>query len=131
MIQALMLPSQPRFYPTFPFSCVWNSPKFPVIFYELWRCSDNAISTDFLFFKCLFGTPHILHFTLSTSTLFSFFLVFVFKFVFKRSFLQKNKRKEKSIYRESWKLWEIIVLTDRCIIKKMISKKKKCNVNAS
>ena len=30
---------------------------------------------------------------------------------------------------ESHKIWEIVVLTDRYIIKKMISKKK-CNVNA-
>ena len=46
----------------------------------------------------------------------------VFNFVLRCSFLQK-KRKEKNIYRKSFKKWEIIVLTDRCIIKKMISKK--------
>ena len=52
----------------------------------------------------------------------------VFNFVIRRSFLHK-KEKRTNIYRKSQKIWEIVVLTDRCAIKKMISKKK-CNVNA-
>ena len=40
-----MLFSQPRFYLTFPLSCVWNSAMFPIMFYKLF----NANSTVFLF----------------------------------------------------------------------------------
>ena len=93
-----MLFSQPRFYLTFPPSCVWNSAVFPTMFYKLF----NANSTVFLFFvvvflKCLFVFSDTLHFTLFTtnSTLFrsSFFLFLIL-------YLQK-KEKEKNIYRKS------------------------------
>ena len=42
-----MLFSQPRFYLTFPLSCVWNSAMFPIMFYKLF----NANSTLFLFLR--------------------------------------------------------------------------------
>ena len=82
-------------------------------------------------FKCLFVTSHTLHFTLFTfaSTLFrSSFSVF--NFVFRHSFLQRKKRKEKKrkkyLQKIIKKILEIVVLTDRCIIKKMITKKMWC-----
>ena len=42
-----MLFSHPRFYLTFPLSCVWNSAMFPIVFYKLF----NANSTVFLFVR--------------------------------------------------------------------------------
>ena len=46
----------------------------------------------------------------------------VFKFVVRRSFLKKKINKKIFIENHK-KIWEIVILTDRCIIKKMISKK--------
>ena len=55
--------SLPRFYPTFPLSCVWNSAMFSVMFYKLRTCSGNTESADFLL-KCLLVTSHTLYFTI-------------------------------------------------------------------
>ena len=181
-----MLFSQPRFYPTFPLSCFWNSAMFPIVFYKLFNANSTAFlhrfanSTKILqnsqentctrvpfliklqawgikketlvqvfsceffessqntfsyrpppvaasdSFKCLFVSSHTLHFKLFTSTSTLFKSSFsAFNFVFRCSFLKTTKRKEKKkIYIENHKkIWEIVVLTDRCIIKKMISKK--------
>ena len=46
--------------------------------------------------------------------MFKFYLGVLFK---------KTKEKEKIFTENHKKIWEIVVLTDRCIIKKMISKK--------
>ena len=57
---------------------VFETATFLVIFCKLWKCSDNTVSTDFLFFKCLFVTSHTLHFTMFTSTWFRFLLSLCF-----------------------------------------------------
>ena len=49
--------SQPRFYPTFPLSWVWNSPKFPTMFYILGTCSDKFLLSVSLLLPILF-TSH-------------------------------------------------------------------------
>ena len=126
MIQTLIFFSQPRFNPIFTLSYVWNSAMFPIIFYKFWTCSDNAKIADFLF-KCLLVISHTFHFKLFASTLlkisFEVLLKLCFKFVLRRSFLQKNKIEYKNIYENHKKTLEIVILTDRCIIKKMVSKK--------
>ena len=71
-------------------------------------------------FKCLFVTSHTLHFTLFTSTSTLFRSSFsVFNFAFRRSFVQKKIKENKKIFIENHKrIWEIVVSTDRCTIKK-------------
>ena len=54
------------------------------------------------FFKRLFVTSYILRFTLFTSTLFRFS---VFKFVFRRSFLQKKEKKRKKYLQKIIKIY--------------------------
>ena len=129
MIQTLIFFSQPRFKPIFTLSYVWNSAMFPIIFYKFWTCSDNAKIADFLF-KCLLVISHTFHFKLFASTLlkisFEVLLKLCFKFILRRSFLQKNKIEYKNIYENHKKTLEIVILTDRCIIKKMVSKKNQC-----
>ena len=76
------------------------------------------------FFQCLFVTSHTLHFTLFTSTSTFFRSYFsVFNFVVFNFFTKKRKEKKKIFIENQKKIWEIVVLTDRCIIKKIISKK--------
>ena len=59
---------------------------------------------------------------LYSEVLFLFLILYLGALFYKK---KKNKRKEKKkIFIENHKkIWEIVVLTDRCIIKKMISKK--------
>ena len=87
--------SQPRLYPTFPFSCVWNSVMFSIMFYKLQTCSDSANSYDF-FSKCLFfyfpySSLHVVH----PYFIQNFFWDSVFKFVFRRFFFTKKLKKRK------------------------------------
>ena len=90
--------------------------------------SQNTSGDCFCFFKRLFVTSHTLHFTLfaSTSTLFrSYFSVF--NFVVFNFFTKKKRKEKKKIFIENHKkIWEIVVLTDRCIIKKWLAKKMWC-----
>ena len=98
-------------YLTFCTSCVWKSSGFYVL-YKLWTCSYNFI------FKYLLATSHTLHFTLFASNLLGISYEFLFLNLFFRTLFYKKKRKQKK------KIWEIVILTDRCLIKKTISKKK-------
>ena len=51
-------------------------------------------------------------------------VIFLFLILLYLTFLQKKRKEKKKIFIENHKkIWEIVVLTDRCIIKKMISKK--------
>ena len=84
---------------------------------------QNTSGGCFCFFKCLFS--YFLYASLYIIYLRLYF-IFVFNFVIRRSFLQKRKKekeKEKIFIESHKKIWEIVVLTDRCIVKKMISKK--------
>ena len=49
--------SQPRFYPAFPLSWVWNSPKFPTMFYILRTCNNKFLWSVSLLLPILF-TSH-------------------------------------------------------------------------
>ena len=119
-----MLFNQPRFYLTFPPSCVWNSAMFPTMFYKLFNANSTVFLFFFVFLKCLFVFSDTLHFTLFTtnSTLFrsSFFL---FLILYLGALFYKKKKKKKIFIENHKKIWEIVVLTYKCIIKKMISKK--------
>ena len=157
--------SQPRFYPDFALSCVWNSAMFPIMFYKLL----NAISTVFVFFrsslpevfckksvhrnfakftekrlcqslffdkiagfrpsillkKCLFVLSHTLHVTLFTTTSTLFRSSFLFLILYLGALFYKKRKKEKNIenQKKKKKIWKIVVLTDRCKIKKWLAKK--------
>ena len=117
-----MLFSQPRCYLTFPLSCVWNSTMFPIMFYKV--LTQIAPSFFFsVFFKCLFITSRTLHFTLLPPPLLYSEVLFLFLILYLGAlFLQIKKEKKKIFIENHKKIWEIVVLTDRCI-NKMISKK--------
>ena len=50
-------------------------------------------------------------------------VIFLFLILLYLTFLQKRKEKKKIFIENQKKIWEIVLLTDRCIIKKIISKK--------
>ena len=92
-----------------------TSAMFPIMFYKLRTCSDNAKSTE-----CLLVTSHTLHFPLLASTLIATSLEFLFLNLYLGVLFYKKRKEKKKIFIENHKkIWEILILTDRCTIKKM------------
>ena len=118
-IQTLMLFSQLQFYPTFSLSCVWNSLYFLLCFANCEHAATTQRAPIFVLSVSLL----LLHFTLFACTL----LRMSFEVLFLNLCLGTlYYKKIKKVFLENHiKIWEIVTLIGRRIIKQTVSKK--CN----